>query len=79
VGVEHPQRIRCAWLSRGYARTNGIRLWQSRTCATFTIVVTPLSRTISWLQSNWNASPGAKLSGTKADAVAPFSRRHDAA
>jgi hypothetical protein len=49
-----------------------IRLWQSRTCATFTIVVTPLSRTISWLQSNWNASPGAKLSGTKAEAVAAF-------
>jgi hypothetical protein len=49
-------------------------------CATFTIVVTPLSTTISWLQSNWNASPGAKLSGTKADAVAPSSRRrHDAA
>jgi hypothetical protein len=33
-----------SWLSRGYARTNGIRLWQSRTCATLTIVVTPLSR-----------------------------------
>ena len=42
-----------SWLSRGYARTNGIRLWQSRRCATFTIVVTPLITTISWLQSNW--------------------------
>jgi hypothetical protein len=41
-----------------------MRLWQSRTCATFTVTVTPLISTISWLQSNWYASPGAKLSGT---------------
>jgi hypothetical protein len=41
-----------------------MRLWQSRTCATFTGTVTPFIRTISWLQSNWYASPGAKLSGT---------------
>ena len=27
-------------------------------------VVTPLNTTISWLQSNWKASPGAKASGT---------------
>ncbi|WP_243258651.1 hypothetical protein [Rhizobium skierniewicense] len=32
---------------------NIIWLWQSRTCATFTVVVTPLIRMISWLQSNW--------------------------
>jgi hypothetical protein len=30
-----------------------MRLWQSRTWAAFTITVTPLSRTTSWLQSNW--------------------------
>jgi hypothetical protein len=35
--------------------------------------------TISWLQSNWYASPGAKLSGTKAAAVAAFSCRRQAA
>ena len=40
-------------VSRGYARTNIMRLWQSRTWATFTVTVTPASRTISWLQSNW--------------------------
>ena len=34
------------------ARTNIMRLWQRRTCATFTIVVTPSITTISWLQSN---------------------------
>ena len=34
------------------ARTNGIRLWLRRTCATFTVVVTPSIRTTSWLQSN---------------------------
>jgi hypothetical protein len=27
-------------------------------------VVTPSITTTSWLQSNWYASPGAKLSGT---------------
>jgi hypothetical protein len=42
-----------SWLSRGYARTNGIRLWQSRTWATLTLTVTPPSTTTSWLQSNW--------------------------
>ncbi len=69
-----------SWLSRGYARTNSIRLWQSRTCATFTVTVTPAISTISWLQSNWYASPGAKLSGTKAAAVAAVrSRCHAAA
>jgi len=45
--------MRCAWLSRGYARTNAIRLWQSRMCATLAIVVTPFMTTTSWLQSNW--------------------------
>jgi hypothetical protein len=45
-------------------------------CATFTVSVTPPSTTISWLQSNWYASPGAKLSGTYACAiVAPRFRR----
>ena len=29
------------------ARTNSMRLWQSRTCATFTVTVAPFSRTIS--------------------------------
>ena len=28
-------------------------LWHRRTCATFTITVVPLIRTMSWLQSNW--------------------------
>jgi hypothetical protein len=41
-----------------------MRLWQSRTWATFTVIVTPFSTTTSWLQSNWKASPGAKDSGT---------------
>jgi hypothetical protein len=30
-----------------------MRLWQSRTWATFTVVVTPSMTTISWDQSNW--------------------------
>ena len=30
-----------------------MRLWQSRTWATFTITVVPLISTTSWLQSNW--------------------------
>jgi hypothetical protein len=38
--------------------------------ASFTIVVTPSITTISWLQSNCYASPGANVSGTKASAVA---------
>jgi hypothetical protein len=42
-----------SWLSPGWARTNSIRLWQSRTCATFATVVTPSISTTSWLQSNW--------------------------
>src|SRR5262245_6108113 len=45
VGVEH----HLLGLAR-IARTNSMRLWQSRTWATFTITVTPLSRTTSWLQ-----------------------------
>jgi hypothetical protein len=32
---------------RAAARTNGIRLWHSRRCATLTFVVTPPSTTIS--------------------------------
>ncbi len=36
-----------SWVSRGYARTNIMRLWHSRMCATFTVAVTPFSRTIS--------------------------------
>ena len=76
VGVEHHLLA----LAGDNARTNSVRLWQSRTCATFTVTVTPLISTISWLQSNWWASPGAKLSGTKAAAVAAdCSRRHAAA
>src|SRR5437867_1673355 len=47
-----------------------MRLWHSRTCATLTVTVTPLISTISCDQSNWYASPGAKLSGTKASALA---------
>jgi hypothetical protein len=43
-----------------------MRLWHSRTCATFTVTVVPPISTTSWLQPNWQASPGAKLSGTKA-------------
>ena len=42
-----------SWLSRIYARANIMRLWQSLTWATFTVVVTPPIRTTSWLQSNW--------------------------
>lgn len=64
------------------------------TCATFTVTVTPaISTTCSsgrpstgrspdppHLQSNWQASPGAKLSGTNAAAVAvDRSRCHPAA
>jgi hypothetical protein len=30
-----------SWLSRIFARANIMRLWQSLTCATFTLVVTP--------------------------------------
>jgi hypothetical protein len=30
-----------------------MRLWQSRTCAAFTVTVVPPISTISWLQSNW--------------------------
>jgi hypothetical protein len=41
-----------------------MREWQSRTCATLIFTVTPSISTTSWLQSNWYASPGAKLSGT---------------
>ncbi len=75
IATADPEMIR-----RLYARTNSIRLWQSRTCATFTVTVTPAISTISWLQSNWYASPGAKLSGTKAAAVAAVrSRCHAAA
>jgi len=40
------------------------------TCATFTVTVTPAISTTSWIQSNLWASPGAKLSGTNAIAVA---------
>ena len=39
-------------VSRGYARANSMRLWQSRTWATFTMTVVPLNKTTSWLQSN---------------------------
>jgi hypothetical protein len=34
---------------------NGMRLWQSRRCATFTVTVAPAISTTSWLQSNWQA------------------------
>ena len=38
------------WLARGYARTNSIRLWQSRRWATFTVVVTPARRPVrGWM------------------------------
>jgi len=48
--------------------------------ATFTVTVTPSISTTSWLQSNWQASPGSKLSGTKAAAApVPPWRRHAAA
>ena len=53
---------------------NGMRLWQSRRCATFTVTVAPAISTTSWLQSNWQASPGSKISGTNAAAV-PVPRR----
>jgi len=43
-------------------------LWHSLTCATLTVTVVPPISTTSWLQSNWYASPGTKLSGTKAAA-----------
>lgn len=42
--------------SRGYAHTNSIRLWHSRTRATLTVTVVPLISTTSSLQSNWKAS-----------------------
>ena len=45
-------------------RTNSIRLWHSRTWVIFTVTVVPLISTTSCDQSNWQASPGAKLSGT---------------
>jgi hypothetical protein len=52
-------------------------LGHSRTCATLTVTVVPLISTISCDQSNWYASPGAKLSGTKASAIAaPRWARH---
>src|SRR6266699_2231739 len=34
-------------------RTNSIRLWHNRTCATFTVTVVPLISTTSCDQSNW--------------------------
>jgi hypothetical protein len=33
-------------------------------CATLTVSGSPDSAIVSWLQSNWYASPGAKLIGT---------------
>jgi hypothetical protein len=53
MSAEGSNTISC--VSRGYARTNSIRLWHNRTCATVTVTVTvvPLISTISWLQSNW--------------------------
>jgi hypothetical protein len=44
------------------------RQWHSRTWATFTVTVTPSISTTWWLQSNWQASPGEKFSGTNAAA-----------
>jgi hypothetical protein len=35
-----------------------MRLWQSRTWATFTVVVTPPMTTISWLQIPWWIATG---------------------
>ena len=40
------------FLAAASQRTKNIRLWHSRTCATFTVVVTPASTMTSWLQSN---------------------------
>ena len=42
-----------SWLSRGKIWTSCIRLWQSRMCAAFTLVVVPDRTAYSWLQSNW--------------------------
>ena len=42
-----------SWLSRGKIWTRYMRLWHSRMCAAFTLVVAPARRAYSWLQSNW--------------------------
>ena len=42
-----------SWPSRGNSWTSSIRLWHSRMCAAFTLVVTPDRIAYSWLQSNW--------------------------
>ena len=48
---------------------------QRTLCATLTVTVAPSITTTSWLQSNWYASPGSKLSGTNAADVASLSPR----
>src|SRR3546814_9089853 len=53
------------------------RVWESLTCATFTVVVTPAMTITSWLPSHWYASPGSKLSGTNAVDVRPASRQEE--
>ncbi len=62
---------------RGAAALGGIRLWQSRICATFTSVAAPLMTTIRWRQSNWQASPStSRRNGRTAAARTPRPARH---
>src|ERR1700731_1023727 len=53
-----------------------MRLWHRRTCATLTVTVTPSISTISCDQSNWYASPGAKLSAEIAEKQARSIKYH---
>src|SRR5271165_1714563 len=43
-----------------------MRLCDSFICAALIVSGSPCSVIVSWLQSNWYASPGAKLIGTNA-------------
>ena len=67
--------ISCPWL--GYATSQNAREAHSFRCATCAWWYTPPTTMPSSLQSNWNASPSSKLSGTNAFVVSlPESCRH---
>ncbi len=67
-------------VSRGCARTKLMRLWHRRMCATLSRTVVPPMTARSWLQSNWQASPGSNARGTQApDTPPPWRRFHAAA
>jgi hypothetical protein len=53
-----------SWPWLGYATSQNARLAHSFVCATCSRWYTPPMTSGSSLQSNWNASPNSKLSGT---------------